>query len=126
MGLIALASDYIIEKDFVSVLKDKNIDFFVNRIECYNPLTKENLIKMSETVTDVTNDILPDQDIDCIVYACTSGTIAAGYENIKNKVKISKPKASLTTPSTAAFKALKKFNIKKLAVFTPYSKRLKR
>ena len=41
VGLIALASDFIIEKDFVSVLKDKNIDFFVNRIECYNPLTKE-------------------------------------------------------------------------------------
>ena len=124
VGLIALASDFIIEKDFASVLKDKNIDFFVNRIECYNPLTKENLIKMSEKVTEVTNDLLPDQNIDCVVYACTSGTIAAGYENIKNKVKISKPKASLTTPSTAAIKALKKFNIKNLAVFTPYSKKL--
>ena len=118
VGLIALASDFIIEKDFISVLKDKNIDFFVNRIECYNPLTKENLVKMSEKVTEVTNDILPDQDIDCVVYACTSGTIAAGYENIKNKVKISKPTASLTTPSTAAIKALKKFNVKNLAVFT--------
>ena len=117
-------SDFIIEKDFASVLKDKNIDFFVNRIECYNPLTKENLIKMSEKVTEVTNDLLPDQDIDCVVYACTSGTIAAGYENIKNKVKISKPKASLTTPSTAAIKALNKFNVKNLAVFTPYSKKL--
>ena len=124
VGLIALASDFIIEKDFISVLKDKNIDFFVNRIECYNPLTKENLVKMSEKVTEVTNDILPDQDIDCVVYACTSGTIAAGYENIKNKVKISKPTASLTTPSTAAIKALKKFNVKNLAVFTPYNKKL--
>ncbi len=124
VGLIVLASDFIIEKDFISVLKCKNIDFFVNRIECYNPLTKENLVKMSEKVTEVTNDILPDQDIDCVVYACTSGTIAAGYENIKNKVKISKPTASLTTPSTAAIKALKKFNVKNLAVFTPYSKKL--
>ena len=124
VGLIALASDFIIEKDFISVLKDKNIDFFVNRIECYNPLTKENLVKMSEKVTEVTNDILPDQDIDCVVYGCTSGTIAAGYENIKNKVKISKPTASLTTPSTAAIKALKKLNVKNLAVFTPYSKKL--
>ena len=30
VGLIALASDFIIEKDFVSVLKDKNVDFFVS------------------------------------------------------------------------------------------------
>tara|TARA_B100001057_G_scaffold68047_1_gene61790 strand:+ start:1355 stop:1735 length:381 start_codon:yes stop_codon:yes gene_type:complete len=108
VGLIALASDFIIEKDFASVLKDKNIDFFVNRIECYNPLTKENLIKMSEKVTEVTNDILPEQDIDCVVYACTSGTIAAGYENIRNKVKISKPNASLTTPRHCSYQSFKK------------------
>ena len=124
VGLIALASDFMIERDFINVIKDKEIDFFVNRIECYNPLTRENLIKMSNKVTEVAKDILPDQDIDCVVYACTSGTIAAGYENIKNKVKISKPNASLTTPSTAAIKALKKFNVKNLAVFTPYSKKL--
>jgi len=67
VGLIALASDFMIEKDFINIIKDKEIDFFVNRIECYNPLTKENLIKMSNKVTEVTKDILPDQDLDCVV-----------------------------------------------------------
>ena len=76
IGLIALATDFIIEKDFIKIIKDKDIDFFVNRIECYNPLSKENLIKMSEKVTDVTKNILPDENIDCVVYGCTSGTIA--------------------------------------------------
>ena len=74
IGLIALASDFMIERDFINVIKDREVDFFVNRIECYNPLTKENLIKMSNKVTEVTKDILPDQDIDCVVYGCTSGT----------------------------------------------------
>ena len=83
IGLIALASDFMIEKDFINVIKDKEIDFFVNRIECYNPLTSENLIKMSKKVTEVTRDILPDQKIDCVVYGCTSGTIAAGYSSIE-------------------------------------------
>ena len=90
VGLIALASDFMIERDFINVIKDREIDFFVNRIECYNPLTKENLIKMSDKVTSVTKDILPDQDIDCVVYGCTSGTIAAGYNSIKLKVKAAK------------------------------------
>ena len=124
IGLIALASDFMIEKDFINVIKDKNIDFFVNRIECYNPLTRENLIKMSEKVTEVTKDILPDEKIDCVVYAWTSGTIAAGYNSIEKKVKIAKPGAKVTTPSTAAIKALKKLKIQKLSIFTPYSKRL--
>ena len=68
IGLIALASDYMVEKDFINVIKDKKIDFFVNRIECFNPLTSENLIKMSEKVTEVTKDILPGEKIDCVVY----------------------------------------------------------
>ena len=57
----------------------------VEELGYYNPLTKENLIKMSNKVTEVTKDILPDQDIDCVVYGCTSGTIAAGYESIEKK-----------------------------------------
>mgnify|MGYP001249587558 FL=1 len=124
VGLIALASDFMIERDFINVIKDRDIDLFINRIECYNPLTKENLIKMSDKVTEVTKDILPDQDIDCIVYGCTSGTIAAGYNSIEQKVKAAKPMADVTTPSTAAIKALKKMKISKISIFTPYSKKL--
>ena len=124
IGLIALASDIIIEKDFLRIIKDQDIDFFVNRIEIYNPLTSENLIKMSQKVTDVTKDILPNQKIDCVVYGCTSGTIAAGYNAIEEKIHLAKPEAKVTTPSTAAVKALKKLNIKKVAVFTPYIKNL--
>ena len=124
VGLIALATDYMIEKDFLSVIKDKDIDFFVNRIECFNPLTSENLIKMSEKVTEVTKDILPNEKIDCIVYGCTSGTIAAGFNSIKSKIKKAKPEAKVSAPSESSIKALKKLNIKKIAVFTPYPKKL--
>ena len=124
IGLIALSSDYMIEKDFISVIKDKKIDFFVNRIETFNPLTAENLIKMSEKITEVTKDILPDEKIDCVAYGCTSGTIAAGYNSIEEKIKKAKPDSNVTTPSTAAVNALKKLNIKKIYLFTPYPKKL--
>ncbi len=124
IGLIALASDFIIEKDFADVIKDKDIDFFVNRIKTYDPLTKENLIKMSEDLTNVTNDILPNEKIDCVVYGCTSGTIASGYETIEKKIKNAKPSSKVTTPSTAAIAALKKLNIKKISIFTPYPQKL--
>ena len=124
VGLIALATDFRIEKDFISVIKDQNIDFFVNRIHCYFPLTSENLIKMSNSVTEISEDILPNEKLDCVVYGCTSGTIAAGHDSIEQKVKVAKPMAEVSTPSTAAIKALKKLNIKKVSIFTPYSKKL--
>ena len=124
VGLIALATDFMIEKDFINVTKDMNIDLFVNRIHCYTPLTSENLIKMSNAVTEVSSDILPGEKLDCIVYGCTSGTIAAGHDSIKKKIKLAKPEAKVTTPSTAACNALKKLNVSKVAIFTPYSKKL--
>ena len=124
IGLIALATDFRIEKDFISIIKDLDLDFFVNRIHCYFPLTSENLIKMSSTVTETSEDILPNEKLDCVVYGCTSGTIAAGYETIKKKINLAKPEAKVTTPSTAAINAFRKMKINKIAIFTPYSKAL--
>ncbi len=124
IGLIVLATDFRIEKDFISIIKDQDIDFFVNRIHCYFPLNSENLIKMSKTVTEISKDILPNEKLDCVVYGCTSGTIAAGYETIKKKVNLAKPEADVKTPSTAAINALRKMKINKFAIFTPYSKAL--
>ena len=124
VGLIVLATDFMIEKDFIDVTKDMGIDLFVNRIHTYFPLTSENLIKMSNTLTEVSKDILPDEKLDCVVYGCTSGTIAAGYNSIKKKIELAKPEAKVTTPSTAATNALKKTNVSKVSIFTPYSKKL--
>ena len=121
IGLITLASDFRIEKDFNNVIYGKEIDLFSNRIHCYNPLTNETLKKMADDITDVTKDILPDQKLDCVAYGCTSGTIAAGYSSIYKKVNLAKPNTKVTTPITSAIKALKKLNINKISVFTPYT-----
>ena len=122
IGLITLASDFRIEKDFNNVIYGRDVDLYVNRIHCYNPLTNETLAKMADDITDVTKDILPDQKLDCVAYGCTSGTVAAGYDSIKEKVNLAKPEAKVTTPITSAIKALKAFDIGKISVFTPYTK----
>ena len=122
IGLITLGSDFRIEKDFNNVIYGRDIDLYVNRIHCYNPLTNETLAKMADDITDVTKDILPDQKIDCVAYGCTSGTVAAGYEVIKDKVNLAKPEAKVTTPITSAIKALNVMGINKISIFTPYTK----
>ena len=122
IGLITLGSDFRIEKDFNNVIYGKDIDLYVNRIHCYNPLTNETLAKMADDITDVTKDILPDQKIDCVAYGCTSGTVAAGYDVIKDKVNLAKPEAKVTTPITSAIKALNVMGINKISIFTPYTK----
>ena len=122
IGLITLGSDFRIEKDFINIIYGRDIDLYVNRIHCYNPLTNETLAKMAEDITEVTQDILPDQKIDCVAYGCTSGTVAAGYNVIKEMVNLAKPEAKVTTPITSAIKALKVLGINKISIFTPYTK----
>jgi maleate isomerase len=124
IGLIALGSDLRIEKDFNNIIYGRDIDLYVNRIHCYNPLTNATLAKMADDITDVTKDILPDQKIDCVAYGCTSGTVAAGYDTIKSMINLAKPDAKVTTPITSTIKALKKLSIKKISIFTPYTKKI--
>ena len=124
IGLVTLGSDFRIEKDFNNVIYGKKIDLYVNRIHCYNPLTNVTLAKMADDITEVTNDILPGETIDCVAYGCTSGTIAAGYKTIKSKINLAKPDAKVTTPITSTIKALKKLDIKKISIFTPYTKEI--
>tara|TARA_B100000674_G_scaffold108261_1_gene79672 strand:- start:325 stop:1068 length:744 start_codon:yes stop_codon:yes gene_type:complete len=126
IGLITLASDFRIEKDFNNVIYGKKIDLFCNRIKSYNPLTNETLIKMSDDIPKVTENILPNQKLDCVAYGCTSGTIAAGYNLIFEKVNSVKPNTKVTTPITSAINALKKLRIKRLAIFTPYTDEINR
>ena len=45
VGLIVLATDVMIEKDFLKVFSDVSADLFVNRITNYNPVTADNLKK---------------------------------------------------------------------------------
>ena len=120
IGLVALSTDFLIEKDFNSIFLNLPIDLFVNRLPFYNPLTDKNLIKMTEKLTEVTENILPNQTLDTVAYGCTSGTIAAGVDEITNKIQSAKPNCKVTTPITSAVNALKHLNLKKISVFTPY------
>ena len=120
LGLVALSTDFAIEKDFNSILLNLPINLFVNRLPFYNPLTDKNLIKMTEKLTEVTENILPNQTLDTVAYGCTSGTIAAGINKITDKIRLAKPNCKVTTPITSAVNALKHFNLKKISIFTPY------
>ena len=120
VGLLALTTDLTIEKDFNSICNQLPIDVFVNRIHNENPLTKENLLKMRDQIEEVTKKILPGEKINTVAYGCTSGTIAIGEDNVKEKIQLAKPDCYVTTPITSAIKAFKLMKVKKISVFTPY------
>ena len=120
VGLIALSTDQTNEKDFKNICSNLPLDIFINRIHNQNPLTKENLLKMREDLATETKKILPDEKLNTIAYGCTSGTIAIGENNVKEKILSVKPGSYVTTPVTSAIKAFNQLKINKIALFTPY------
>ena len=120
IGLLALSTDFTIEKDFNSICNQLPLNVFVNRIHNENPLTKENLLKMYGQIESITEKILPGEKINTVAYGCTSGTIAIGEDRVKEKIQLAKPNCYVTNPITSAIKAFKLMSIKKIAVFTPY------
>ena len=122
IGLIALSTDFTIEQDYRRICHNLPLDIFVNRIPFNNPLNHENYLKMSDHLPSIAKNILPDQELNTIAYGFTSGTVAMGENLIANQIKKSKPNTYVTTPITAALKAFKKLNIKKISVLTPYPK----
>jgi len=124
IGVVALSTDFTIEQDFRKICHMLPIDIFVNRIPFENPLNQENYLKMINHLEEVAGNILPGERIDVVAYGCTSGTVAIGFEQISSKIQKAKPNCYTTTPITASLKAFGKLNLKKIAVLTPYPKKV--
>ena len=72
IGVITLSTDFTIEQDFIKICHNLPVDLFFNRIPFLNPLTHENYIKMADHLTEITNQILPNEKIQVVAYGCTS------------------------------------------------------
>lgn len=124
IGVVTLSTDFTIEQDYRKICHALPVDIFVNRIPFENPLNQENYLKMINHLEEVVGNILPGERIDVVAYGCTSGTVAIGDEKISLKIQKAKPNCYTTTPITASLKAFEKLNMKKIAVLTPYPKKI--
>ena len=124
IGVVTLSTDFTIEQDYRKICHALPVDIFVNRIPFENPLNQENYLKMINHLEEVVGNILPGERIDVVAYGCTSGTVAIGDEKISSKIQKAKPNCYTTTPITASLKAFEKLNMKKIAVLTPYPKKV--
>ena len=121
IGLIALASDYVVERDFVNMRPCDDVAVFVSRVLNVNPCTVENLKTMGPRLADATSLIIPDGRLDVVSYCCTSGTTAMGYEAVADSIHKARPDIPVVTPITAGLRALKQLDAHRIAVLTPYT-----
>lgn len=120
IGLIALATDLTIERDFRNMLAGRDVDFFVSRIAVANPMTLDNLRAMTDGITRAASLILPGDRLDVVVFACTSGTAAIGADQVAARIRAARPGIPVSTPATAALVAFEALGVSRIALLTPY------
>jgi maleate isomerase len=122
IGVIALATDFNIETDLRRVYPE-GTEIFTTRVRNTNPLTIENLRTMAPHISAAADTLLPGFKLDAIIYACTSGTIAIGVEQVTKLVQKACPDVAVINPVSAALAAFEKLSVhKKISILTPYSK----
>ena len=122
IGLISLSTDLSVEQDFYAMRPDPGIGIFVNRVEFINPTTPENLYAMQPKISEAARLILPNIDLDTIVYACTSASAVIGDNIVRDSVNIGKPDTPVITPTTGAVAGFNTLEVDKITLMAPYLK----
>ncbi|QRZ15209.1 ectoine utilization protein EutA [Paracoccus methylovorus] len=122
IGLVTLATDHTTEVDF-AVLPPHCVGVYATRIPFANPVTPETLAAMARDVTAAAALILPDEDLDAVVYSCTSASVVIGDQAVREAIGLGKPSAQAITPISAGFAALRALEAQRITLLTPYTPR---
>ncbi|MFV2031103.1 MAG: Asp/Glu racemase [Gammaproteobacteria bacterium] len=120
IGLIALATDFNSEQELRRIFPH-DVEIFTNRVLNASPVTLENLRGMAGDISRAAAGILPDIQLDAMIYGCTSGTVANGAEKIEQLIHKSCPGVPVTNPASAALAAFAHFGAQRISILTPYT-----
>ncbi len=119
VGAVLLATDLTLGSELPQMLP-KGVGVYVNRVMNHNPLTMENLRAMRGDLCRAAAGIIPGAKMDVVIFGCTSGAAAIGYDEVQRLIQTAHPGAKIITPLTAATCALRAIGVKRLSILTPY------
>ncbi len=120
IGLVALASDATIEREWRRLLDLPGVGFYAGRIASPKEVTPEGLRTMEPLLAGALERLLPDSHLDCVAFACTSASLLIGEEVIGSLIRRTRPGAAVTNPMTAVRAALAALGARRVAMLTPY------
>ncbi|HCH23978.1 MAG TPA: arylmalonate decarboxylase [Oceanospirillaceae bacterium] len=119
IGFVLLATEQTIEDDMRLLLPDE-VGCHFTRAPIPDSITVETLTDLGSSLGDAARLILPDGSLDVISYACTSGSLVLGEEQVYAELSKGAPKAQKTCIIASVIKALRAVEAKKIVVVTPY------
>lgn len=119
IGFVLLATEQTIEDDMFQ-LRPEGVGVHFARALIPDSITVESLKHHAGDLARAAETILPDGSLDVICYACTSGSLVIGEENVFAELLKGAPKAEPTSIITGVLNALRTIGARRVAVATPY------
>jgi len=119
IGFVLLAMEQTVESEMMRHAPD-GVGVHFARAPMANRISVETLAAMTSGIGDAAGRILPDKQLDVACYACTSGSVVIGEDNVFAELKRGAPGARATSLITGVMRALKALDATKIVVATPY------
>ena len=119
IGFVLIPNEQTIEGDMICHLP-AGVGAYFSRATMPREISTSSLAQLRSSLADTAARILPDDGLDVIAFACTSGTVAVGEDVALAELKSAVPNAQATTLAGAVRKALNAFNAKRIVIGTPY------
>ena len=119
LGFIVIASDLVMEENIFR-LAPEGVGTSIARLNCSNEITVESLAAQLDGMCEAASIIQPGAKPEVVCYACTSGSIVNGEDNVMSEIKRGAPWTQPATLVTGVINALHALNAKKIVVGTPY------
>ena len=125
LGLIVLATDHTIEHEWRLMLSGiEGVAFYQSRLWNAASITPETLREMEREIAYATKLIRPGERIDVMAFACTSGALVIGDDNVAARIHEARAGVPTTAPLAAAVAGFKAMGIRRVALLTPYVDRI--
>ncbi len=119
IGFVLIPNEQTIEDDMLRHMPP-GVGAYFSRATMPREISTESLAQLRGSLAETAARILPDDGLDVVVLACTSGTVAVGEEAACAELAKGAPGARTTTLAGAVRKALTAVGAHKIVLGSPY------
>lgn len=119
IGFVLIPNEQTIEDDMIRHMPP-GVGAYFARASMPREISTESLAQLRTSLAGAAARILPDDGLDVVVLACTSGTVAVGEEAARAELARGAPGARTTTLAGAVRKALSAMGARRIVLGSPY------
>ncbi|MBX2854941.1 MAG: aspartate/glutamate racemase family protein [Rhodobacteraceae bacterium] len=119
LGFILLSTDYAAEDHFFTMAPE-GVAVHITRLKTEDYTTNETLARHIDHMAEAAARLQPDAKPDVISYACTSGSIVIGEQQVMAEIKRGAPWSQPMCLVTGVVDALRELDAHRIVVGTPY------